>query len=427
MNERHEPLTERVSQRTLVAILGALIALVFVGGGVAVIADDEPLPAAGARLRLDGSGTLVQADGSEGPLRDGAVLHPGDQVEMEDGVAVLELAGGGTIEVRAGRGDVDDSRLEVGSPSRLLAGDALAIGPTGVAIEAAGTLVTLRGADSTAARIRRELAVTTATYRGTVALLSAERSRTVPAYRQLSVASVGRTPEEPDPFAIDAGDPWDQRFFGSVIALTRSLDSLSRTFTAQGTPRTTAADFAALLPQLAAEARFDSSLLDDARPDGETLVGAAIATLADEGSFDERWDEVFAFRDDGAEWGLVALDQGVDERPVLDEVEAALSRSVGQTVTDVATPVATTPTTTPATTSTTGTTSTTTTPTTSGGSTTTAPPTTPTTPPVTVPPAVPPLTLPPLTPQEPIPDTGDTLLDGLLGPVGDLLGGLLGG
>jgi hypothetical protein len=420
----NESLTERVGERTLGAMLLALTAVVLLGGVLALVADDEALPAAGARVHLEGVGTITRTDGSSNELRDGAVLRPGDAVEMEEGTAVLELAGGGTVEVRSGVGDVDDSRIVVGSPLRLQAGDALAEGPEGVAVEAAGTLLTLRG--PSAARIRRELAVTTATYEGAVDVDSAGQARTVPAYRQLAVASVGRIPDDADPLDIDTADPWDQRFLGGAIALTRSLDSLSRTFTAQGARRTSAADFTAVLPILGDEDGFDSSLLDDARPDGETLVGGAIAALAPEGSFGRRWAEVFAFRDAGAEWGLVAFDQRVEEEPVLREVEAALSRSVTAPTGEVAAPP---PPPTPTTAPTTSTPSTSAAPTTAGTTPTTAPTTT-AAPPVTtiVPPIVPPLpTIPPVDPADPLPETGNGLLDGLLQPVSQLLGGLLGG
>lgn len=430
MNERpawNGALTERVGERTLVAILFALAAVVLLGGVLALVTDEDPLPSAGARVQLDGVGSFTRTDGSSGALRDGTVLGPGDELEMQEGIAVLELAGGGTVEVRSGIADVDDTRLEVGSPLRLLAGDALVQGPAGVAVEAAGTLVTLRDPASTAARVRRELAVTTATYRGDVEIDSAGQERTVAAFRQLAVASVGRIPDEPDPLEVEGSDPWDQRFLGDAIALTRTLDSLADAFTAQGVPRTDAEDYAAVLPILAEEDGFVTSLIDPVRPEGDTLVGGAIAALASRGSFDQRWQDVFAFRDAGAAWGLVALDQGVDDGPVLGEVEAALDRSVLPPADEVALPppVTTPPATTPTTAVTTPATGGTTTPGTTPPSTPTTPPTAP---PTTPPPVVPTLpTLPPIDPADPVPETGNGLLDGLLAPVGDLLAGLLGG
>ncbi|HEX2118418.1 MAG TPA: hypothetical protein VHF91_04485, partial [Acidimicrobiales bacterium] len=39
---------------------------------------------------------------------------------------------------------------------------------------------------------------------------------------------------------------------------------------------------------------------------------------------------MFAFRDQGASWGLVALDQGVTRVPLLEAVEEAVSRGPTQ-------------------------------------------------------------------------------------------------
>lgn len=408
----------------MVAVVAALSAIVMVAGVAAIVAEDESLPTAGARVRLAGEAFVEDVDGSRRSLDDGDIVGPGDIVEVTGGTAVLELADGGTVEGREGRDTVDDSRLEVGAPVRLLAGDALVAGPAGVAVEAAGTIVTLRSANDSAARIRRELAVTTATYEGSTAVDSAGQRRAVPALRQLGVASVGRPPTEAAPLRFDDSDPWDLRYLGGAIALTRSLDALSVTFTAQGVARTSASDYEALLPKLADEPTFDSNDLDRSRPAGETLVGAAIAALGERTSFDRRWDEVFDFRDQGAAWGLVAFDQGVDDGPVLADVDRALALSV-QLVPpeEVAAPPPTAP---PATVPPSPTTAP---PATSGPSTTepnSPAPTTPTTPPPPTNPLDPPPTLPDVNPENPVPDTGSGILDGLLQPVNDLLGGLLG-
>jgi hypothetical protein len=57
------------------------------------------------------------------------------------------------------------------------------------------------------------------------------------------------------------------------------------------------------------------------------LVGAAIVALSRRGTFAERWTAVFGFRDDGADWGLVARDQDVDRTPLLDEIGKAIIRA----------------------------------------------------------------------------------------------------
>ncbi len=55
-------------------------------------------------------------------------------------------------------------------------------------------------------------------------------------------------------------------------------------------------------------------------------MGAAIVLEGTRGTFAERWAGVFGFRDEGAQWGLVALDQGVTRVPLLARVDAAVAR-----------------------------------------------------------------------------------------------------
>jgi hypothetical protein len=77
-------------------------------------------------------------------------------------------------------------------------------------------------------------------------------------------------------------------------------------------------------------------MVDESHSPGELLVGAAISTEGKRGRFAERWSQVFQFRDDGAAWGLVALDQQVNRSPLLTGVDAAIGRA--RTPFDVAAP-----------------------------------------------------------------------------------------
>jgi hypothetical protein len=160
------------------------------------------------------------------------------------------------------------------------------------------------------------------------------------------------------------------------------------------------------LPALDQEPEFTADLVDaGSRPQGETLIGAAIASLGRRGSFTDRWKAIFDFHQQGAEWGLVALDQGVDGEPLLGAVEQALN---GTTFEFAAAPAASPTTTAPG----------------AGNTTTTSPP--PGTPPPTTPP---PTSPPPTTPPAggPLPTTGIGIIDNAVAPVNDLIGGLLGG
>jgi hypothetical protein len=420
-----------------VALAGAVAVVVFIGGIAAIVNDEEEVPVAGARIQLDGTAVRLDPGGDRVPLSDGDILHPGDRVDVTAGMATFELAGGGSIEGRAGRADDhDDTSVTVGDPMELLAGDALAVGPAGVAVEAAGTVVTLDAADGEgAARIRRDLAVTAATYEGTTAVDSVGQHRDVPALRQLSVSSIGRPAAEPDPLAYDPADPWDLRYLAAAIDASRQLDTLSRSFTAQNVALTNAADYERLLPRLRSEPAFDVSFLGSDRSAGETLIGAVIAVLGGQGGFAERWSEVFAFRDQGAAWGLVVRDQDVTEDAVIDDVTRALGvlleplvvpEVAGPDPGEVVDPSDDSP-------STGGSTPTTAAPTTTA--TTTPPDDEPEAPPATLLPPLPPIDIPGLPPitiptlppldSAPLPDGGGLLGD-LLEPLADVLDALIG-
>jgi hypothetical protein len=139
-------------------------------------------------------------------------------------------------------------------------------------------------------------------------------------------------PSRATPLLFDAADPWDQRFLGDAIDLGNQLGSRSVGFTAQLRPgQGTPAFFRQILPDLAAQPL--DAILDPAMAPGETLVGAAITLEGDRGTFVDRWRSVFAFHQEGASWGLVALDQGVDRAAVLAAVDAAISRVPGLTPT----------------------------------------------------------------------------------------------
>jgi len=416
--------------------LGLAVAGVLVAGLVAAVAgDDGGVPAAGGRVTVDGRSSVVHTDGAVDRLESGDIVRSGEEVRVETGTIVVELADGGLLEGRAGGEEVPSTRLRVDDEPELLAGELLVVGDRGLTVSAAGTDVALAH-DGAAARVGRSLSVVAAAYRGRLAVDSAGQQRDVPALRQIGIASLGRPPRVPEPLDVRAADPWDRRFLGAAIDLGRSLDAASAAFTSNAPPgaSTSAALFETALPRLEAEASFEPALAGGpARPAGEILVGAAIASLASGGSFADRWDATFEFRDDGAGWGLVALDRGVAGE-VLGEVESALGRSAE--VPEVASPAG--PAQPPRTTRRPagdgdgdgdGSTSPTTSPPPTAPPTT--PPPSPTIPPTTTPPLVP--TVPPLPPlpseesEDPqvIPDTGVPLLDGATQPIDDLLGGLL--
>jgi len=407
------------ASRPVVRALGLTIVAVLLAGVVAVVVEGgDGVPRAGARVTVNGRATVVHIDGSTDRLTSGDVVRAGEEVRVDEGGVVLDLAEGGTLEGRAGHGDTPATRVVVEAQPELVSGELLVLGDPGLSVDAAGTVVAV-GEEGSAAKLARGLAVTAGAYEGGREIDSAGQQRSVPALRQLGIATLGRPPGSPEPIELSPADAWDRRFLGGAIDLGRRLDSLSTAFTFQtsaGAARS-AGVFRAVLPAAADEADLPGLLRTEPdRPAGEVLVGLTMVTLAGGGSFVDRWRAVFDFREEGADWGVVALDQDLEADAVLAAVQGAVGRA------DATPDVALTPPTTPPRT----------TPTTPG--TTAPPPTTPTSaPPTTPPPTTPPPTdptvptIPPLPPppDDEVPDSGLPLLDDAIQPIEDLLSGLL--
>jgi hypothetical protein len=375
--------------------------------------DDEP-DVGEARLEVDGQAIVERRDGDEETVDDDTDLRSGDRVELKEGTGRMVLRGGTRMELRAGLGDAADTMVLMGEVPELEAGDLL--------VSSAGS-TELSAADSTlrieegAARVSRALGLGVAAYEGVVHLDSAGVERSIPALREMRVAALGRAPRLPRPLDYSSDDPWDRRFLGTWIDLGRTLEALANGYTQNLNPGEgrTPGFFRLVLPGLDDEDDFGAELIDLDRAPGETLIGAAITDMGRKGGFRERWTSVFGFRDDGAEWGLVALDQEVAGTPLLGTIEEAVGASPlafaagpGGRVAPGSPSAPTgeapsTPTTTPA----------------------SPPPTTPTTQPATPPPTTEP---PPIVPEDPVTPVLEPILDPdpVVDVVEDLLGGLLG-
>ena len=295
-----------------------MLVLVLVTGVVAVVLhgrEDRPGPEQ-ARLEVDGTATVTDLDGTTRTIvDDGEILDFGEQVVLDAGTGVLELAGGATYELR--NRDGIGTSVEVGSPVRLTGGDVLVADGFPAQLSFDTATLTAQGA----LRVDAEDSTASA-YAGRTRVTGVGDLGELPGLRRL-VLVAGAAPE---PVAFDGGDPWDRRFLGEAIAFGERLEALARGYTSDLAPGAgrSVAFFRSVLPELADERELGDDLLDPARSPGETLVGAAITVQGRQGTFRERWSEVFAFRAAGAAWGLVALDQGVSATPVLDTIELAI-------------------------------------------------------------------------------------------------------
>jgi hypothetical protein len=282
-----------------------------------------------ARLRVGEGAEILVGGGEKAPraAHDGRMLRRGDRLKVVAGAAALELAGNRRLELRGG------SEIELGADPVLVAGDALAVAPERLAVRSGGSLFTVEGA----ARLTRDLAVSAASYRGQVGVESAGRRLALPALRQASIASLGLVPVEPEPLRYRVEDTWDRRFLGPAMEAGKALEARSRGFTASLAPGTVRSPgfLRSLVPALTAEASLDALLQAESRPPGETLVGALIVTRAREAPFAQRWTAVFSFRQHGASWGLVAMDQGIAD---VERLVGALDAAIGRAPLDFAAP-----------------------------------------------------------------------------------------
>ncbi len=325
---RARPVAERPGFQRFVAVLAVAVAVV----GLAVAANYEPdaLREGEARLEVDGRAQVVREGGAIDVVETSTILGQGDEVTVVRGTMRLEFRDGAALEGRAAsRVEARPTELRVNAVPELLAGSLLVQSDEPFEVLSAGNHLRVEpaGEEGAAVRLERSLVLAAAAYTGTVELDSAGQRRSIPALREIEVGVLGSPPSDVRALTYEEDDRWDQRFLGEAIDLGRRLDALSGAYTASLDPGTgtTVGFYRQVLPSLVQEVSFTEALLDPNRAPGETLVGLAIAQRGRAGSFQERWQEVFRFRSEGARWGLVALDQDVEFGPLVDDIESALN------------------------------------------------------------------------------------------------------
>lgn len=278
------------------------------------------------RLTAEGQTEVAGAGGDWRPITGSVRLKSDDQARVVDGMAKITLGDDRQVSLRKGT-HVKVTKMAGVSAARpsLVAGDLLVEAPHGpLVVNAGDSDIEVSGV----ARISRGLTVVVGTYSGKSTVTSAGRQLVVPALHQANVPAVGLLPSRPSPLAYAAGDPWDERFLGDAIQLGDELAARSRGFTAQIRPgeEVNGGFYRQLIPALAEQPDFDSTFAVTGRTPGESLVGLAITAEGKNGLFNERLQRVLAFHDEGAAWGIVALDQGVTRVRILALVDQALGR-----------------------------------------------------------------------------------------------------
>jgi hypothetical protein len=309
-------------RRPTTAVVAALITV-----AVALVGCSESSPPVAGRLDVDGQAEVLHPGEDRREVSGSRNLEAGDRVRIRQGTAVIHLRDDRRFELRQGT-DLELLPREAASDIRptLIAGDLLVISDSRAIVVGAsnGAEVAVQGD----ARLSRGVSLLVATYEGSAQLSAGGATLTVPALRQASLPPTGVFPTKASPLEYASTDSWDQRYLSDAMDLSNQLRGRSDGFTSQlgASDGRTLNFFRELFPRLAAEPAFTASLLNSRRAPGETLVGAAITLEGSRGTFAERWATVFGFRDEGAEWGLVAKDQGVERAPLITAIEDAISR-----------------------------------------------------------------------------------------------------
>ncbi|HVL03151.1 MAG TPA: hypothetical protein VM386_01810, partial [Acidimicrobiales bacterium] len=216
----------------LAALIVAVLAFALVTSATVAPGPSEATVA--TSLALTGTAEVQGETGARRLTTGQHDLAAGDRVRILTGDAVMGLPGDGSLELRAGPGPMDGSRVEIGPVPTLLGGDALLIaGRQEQVVEAGGARLSLVDG---AARMFRSTGATFAVYTGRATLSSAGRTLDggLPALRQVVVPDAGMLPLSPSSLRIsDPPDPWDRRFLAEAIGLESILQQRSVGFTTQ--------------------------------------------------------------------------------------------------------------------------------------------------------------------------------------------------
>ena len=315
--------------RTVIAPLSSAIIALMLAGLVVISVDRAPRGLRPGEARLVVSRGVVEVSVDGAPYVQASrdrVLRSDDRVRVVKGSAVLELPRSSVAELR------DGSAVRVGGgsdPALILeTGDLLVDAPRNtVKVDGGNSLVSVAGA----AKLRRSSSLVAGVYEGSVLLQSEGQTLGIPRYRQAVAAGTGILPATPRPLDLRDSDEWDRRMLGDVLALSEQLEIFGRGFEAQLPPGTQISPefFKAIVPELAPVPLTPRVLAG--RSAGENLIGLVLIGL-DRGDFNTRVGSIFGFRADGASWGLVAADRGLNPNPVLSGIESAAGRAVRESV-----------------------------------------------------------------------------------------------
>jgi hypothetical protein len=285
------------------------------------------------RLTVDGQ-TKVASNGRDfRAAGTGDILRAGDRVQVTAGRAAIRLLAGGDLQLRAGTTITVNKtpRLTAGAvlvqaaghPLQISALDATLVVPTGDAQLAVGSLTT---------------GLTVKVYVATSHLdIVGNPPALIAAPRQINLTPQTRLPAQASPLQYVDADPWDHLYLSEAATIATQLAAAAIGFNAQLPATEPPAFYLQLLPSLGSQPGFMAAFaqVEGQQPTGPTaampgddLIAAVIALRGTHGTFASRLSDELTFFDQGASWGFVAYDQGVEDlNGVVNDVLAGIGRT----------------------------------------------------------------------------------------------------
>lgn len=286
------------------------------------------------QLTTDGTVRLTPVNGSSRLIRTGAAVHAGDVIQVMAGTAAVQLVPSGVVQLRKG------SQISLGTPLRLLSGSAL-LEPIGRTLQLAtnrATLVMPGGAAEL--MMAADGSVVAKVYQSTARLdVAGGGGVGISAPREVDLGASGSAPVQVVPLRYQASDPWDHLYLAEPEQISTQLGAAVTGFNAQvpAGEGNNPAFYQMLEPDLATRGDFvpafeavsqNASLPSSATMPGDYLMASIIALRGTHGSFEQRMTGELAFFAQGAPWGFVAYDQGVNDLTgVLNDMLTAIGRA----------------------------------------------------------------------------------------------------
>lgn len=270
--------------------------------------------------------TAVTAPWTVAPA--GARVAPGSTLRIgPGGTAKLTRGEASTVEIRPFQST--PAELLVSSPSEVgvSAGDVLVTSAAAVPISVRAQDVTTSSATGTY-RVDRRLSLRVGVYDGSANVASSGGSIDIGPLRE-GILSAG-LPRTLEPLHFDTQDPWDRRLLVDVIDLDRELESQGRAYESGfGASVSSVRALGVLDP--GTSFGFVAKYLASKRS-SDILLGTVLTLLVKAhrgGSRGRILDDVMSAREQGATWGLLARQNGVDAAEYRDDLARAIGLLTG--------------------------------------------------------------------------------------------------